>query len=209
VQNQRADPGKRLTEGGEFVLGRPLRNWERERFTQYLELLTAWQRVHRLVGSSDPLWLVENVVLDSLLFLRILRHGASPLLDLGAGAGIPGIPIKIASDATEMTLVESRARRASFLTTVVRELRLSRVEVVNARAESILDREHGRFSAAVLRCAGAVDRMIPLALEFVRPGGVVIAAGSPVQAPIDGAERLTVPGTSAGTTRSFVVARRA
>ena len=85
-----------------------------------------------MVGSDGPAWIVENLFLDSLLFLRVLPTPLHSLLDLGSGAGLPGIPLKIVRGDLELVLVESRRRRASFLSTVVRELALANVRVIDA-----------------------------------------------------------------------------
>ena len=70
---------------------------------------------HRIIGSTEPDWIVEGLLLDSLLFLRVLSPDVQSILDFGAGAGLPGIPIKIVRPEIELTLLEARRRRASFL----------------------------------------------------------------------------------------------
>jgi 16S rRNA (guanine527-N7)-methyltransferase len=170
-----------LSEGAGQILGRPITEVEERRFRQYVELLVKWQKSHRLIGSSERSWIVENIILDSMLFLRVLvdegvQIGGS-LLDLGAGAGIPGLPIKIVTDEVEVTLLEARSRRAAFLSAVVREIGLTGTAVVNARAEDVLDELGGMFSTVVMRCAGRLGLVLPLAVEFLRPGGLVVASG--------------------------------
>ncbi|MBI2014675.1 MAG: class I SAM-dependent methyltransferase, partial [Candidatus Rokubacteria bacterium] len=66
-----------------------------------------WQKTQRLIGSDDPAWIVENLFLDSLLFLRFLPTPVRSLLDLGSGAGLPGIPLKIVRGNLDLVLVES------------------------------------------------------------------------------------------------------
>src|SRR5262249_45607279 len=113
-----------------WVLGRPLDSLELATFDKYLFMLQKWQRIHRLIGSSDADWIVENLFLDSLLFLRVLPAEASSIADLGSGAGFPGIPIKIVKSHLEVRLIESRRRRASFLSAVIRELGLTHIRVL-------------------------------------------------------------------------------
>ena len=152
-----------------------------------------WQRIHRLVGSTEPLSVVESLFLDSLLFLKVLPSGVRDLLDLGAGAGFPGIPLKIVRPDLELTLVEAKARRASFLSTVTRELRLAGTQVIHARAEALIERPDSRFDAVVMRCAGALDQVLPLAVELLRPGGTAIASGPPVAGSLPCGEWAEVP----------------
>ena len=167
-----------LTQGSNRILGRSVSGHEISAFVQYLGLLTKWQRVQRLVGSVDPKWLIENVILDSLLFLRALPAGVKSIADLGSGAGLPGIPIKIVNPEIKVTLIESRERRASFLSAAVRELGLLDCRVVVGRAESVEQTDRG-YDAVVMRCAGDLVELIPVAAALTRPGGVVIASGPP------------------------------
>jgi len=109
------DPLESLAEGTQEILGRPLTKRERGLFCKYLELLIKWNKSQRLIGSAAPHWIVENLFLDSLLFLKVFPSPPSTLLDLGAGAGLPGIPLKIVLGEVELVLVESRQKRVSFL----------------------------------------------------------------------------------------------
>lgn len=161
----------------------------------------------RLIGSTDPGWIVEHLLLDSLLFLRLLPPDMRSLLDFGAGAGLPGIPIKIVKPEITLSLLEGRRRRASFLSVAVRELGLSGACVVHARAEDAPHELRGAFDAVVIRCAGSLDKTMPTASRFVAPGGIVVASGPPEVRPLTGAEWVTVPGLRPGSTRRFAVAR--
>ena len=101
------------------------------------------------------------------------------VLDVGSGAGVPGVPIKIVLAGTAVTLLEARAKRVSFLLAVVRELALRDCEVVNARLEAIGAQRFGEFDAIVMRCAGDPTTFFTTATAMLRPGGVVIATGPP------------------------------
>jgi 16S rRNA (guanine527-N7)-methyltransferase len=147
-----------------------------------------------LVGSTDPAWVVENLFLDSLLFLKTLPTDSRDLLDLGAGAGFPGVPLKIVEPALRLTLVEAKSRRASFLSTLVRELELVGVRVINDRAEHIVDQTELRFDAVVMRCAGSLDAVLPLAGRLLKPGGVAIASGPPKVAKLPVGDWVEVAG---------------
>jgi 16S rRNA (guanine527-N7)-methyltransferase len=160
-----------------------------------------------LIGSTDPGWIIESLLLDSLLYLRLLSPDIRSLLDFGAGAGLPGIPIKIVRPEIELTLMEARRRRASFLATAVRELALSGAHVIDVRAEDAPSELRASFQAAVMRCAGDLERTLPLARTFVVPGGAVIASGPPTPRPLKGADWVTVPGIRPHTTRRFAISR--
>ena len=203
-------PQEALAQGAALILSRPLTAKELEQFDKYLNLLVKWQRAQRLVGSTDALWIVEHLFLDSLLFLRILPPTFGTLLDLGSGAGLPGVPIKIVKSEVEVTLVESRRRRASFLSSVVRDLGLDRTHVISDRVEARLERLddlEGRFDAVVMRCAGDVRELIPVGARLISHNGVVIAAGPTRPSPLSLGEWVTVPGLKLGRTRRFAIYR--
>ena len=203
------DPLGALSRGAKAILDRPLTGPERDLFVKYLNVLIKWQKSQRLVGSAEPGWIIENIFLDSLLFLRVLPARLGSLLDLGSGAGLPGIPIKIVRPEIQLVLLESRQRRASFLSSAVRELALERVSVVSGRAEEFAEELAERFDAVVMRCAGDVERLFPLAAQFVVPGGLVVASGPPRQRPLSLGEWVTVVAEEGGKTRRFAVYRRA
>jgi 16S rRNA (guanine527-N7)-methyltransferase len=192
-------PLEALAKGAAPILARPLEPSELAWFTNYLNLLVKWQKVHRIVGSADPMWIVEHLFLDSLLFLTLLPPSLRTL---------PGIPIKIVSRELEITLVESRRRRAAFLSSAVRELKLERAHVVEGRIENLLGELEGRFEGVVMRCAGDVGELIPLAARLVESHGVVVAAGPPRPKLLALGEWVTVPGVKPGTTRRFAIYRR-
>jgi 16S rRNA (guanine527-N7)-methyltransferase len=200
-------PQEALAQGASSILGRPLTSKEHDLFSRYLALLVKWQRSHRLIGSSDDMWIVEHVFLDSLLFLRLLPSTARSLADIGSGAGMPGVPIRIVRSDIEVTLVESRRRRASFLSAVVRELALAQTRVVADRVESRLSELRGRFDAVVMRCAGDVGKLMPVAASLLAPQGVVIASGPPEPRPLTHGDWVVVPGLQPPSIRRFAVYR--
>ena len=161
--------------------------------------------MHRLIGSSEPQWIVERIFLDSLLFRRVIPEDARDVLDAGSGAGVPGIPLKLVDPSLKLTMVESRQRRVSFLSTVIRELSLTGTQVIGDRLEAVVRSSSGRFDAVVARCAGDIGYLFGLGAHIVRPGGMVIASGPPRKHPLPAGEWVTVPGVESGKTRRFAV----
>jgi 16S rRNA (guanine527-N7)-methyltransferase len=201
-------PLQALQDGAADIIGRSLTAEERDQFAEYLGLLVKWQKVYRLVGSDDPMWIVEHLFLDSLLFLRLLPSTVRALADLGSGAGLPGLPLKIVRSDIDVTLIESRRRRVMFLRSAIRTMKLGGIHVVEARAESFGGAHRIRFDAVVMRCAGDVEAMIPLAAGLLSEGGIVVASGPPRARDIAAADWVTVPGVRSGTTRRFAVYRK-
>ena len=155
-------------------LDRPLTRPEGESIDNYLRILTKWQKIHRLVGSTDVAWMIENIIIDSFAFLEYLPSEARTVADVGSGAGVPGVPIAIVRPDLNMSLVEVRRHRVSFLSTAIRELELARVEVLAARVEDLGTTHRGRFDAVLMRCAGPPGSVLAPALDILRSGGVIV-----------------------------------
>jgi 16S rRNA (guanine527-N7)-methyltransferase len=161
------------------ALGRALTVSETDRLTKYMNLLTKWQKSQRLIGSSEPRWIVDNVIVDSLLFTRAIPTGISTLCDVGSGAGIPGIPLSVVMPDVDVTLIEARQKRGSFLAAAIRELALRNCRLLNQRLEDLPQELTGRFDAVVMRCAGSPTSLIAELVSVLAPGGVVVASGPP------------------------------
>ena len=158
-------------------LNRPLTRAEGQLFSNYMKLLSKWQKIQRLVGSTTVEWMIENIILDSLAFLELIPSDARRVADVGSGAGLPGLPIAIVRPDLEMSLVEIRRRRVSFLSTAVRELGLAHVEVLAARVEDLAGTHCDRFDAVVMRCVGTPASILSPALAILRRGGVIVMTG--------------------------------
>ena len=182
TNQKRVDPATVLSEGLFSILRRTPAPGEIEKFHRYLRLFLQWNSVRRLTAYRRPEEIVRKLLLDSLLFLKVLPPQAIKLLDFGSGAGIPAIPLKIISPQIVLTLVEGQRRRSSFLAAVLRELELEDVRLVHGRAEQMLTEMpelRGAFDAVLLRAAGSLGTVIPEALSFLKPEGCCIASGPP------------------------------
>jgi 16S rRNA (guanine527-N7)-methyltransferase len=190
------------------ILGRPLSHSELDIIGKYLEILTEWNRVHRLVGECDTKWLVDNIVLDSLLFLKVLPASPSRLLDVGSGAGVPGIPMKIVRPEIEIVMVEARRKRASFLAAAIRALGLRGARAVHARIEEVSTREHGVFDAIVARCTARPTRFFGVVARLLSAEGVAAVSGPPeVGGNGDDFTWVQVMNPVTGLMRNFAISR--
>lgn len=153
-------------------------------FARYLSLLEAWRDRAGLTSLTDPAAVQRRHFGESLALLVALRSAAvlsagepARIVDVGAGAGFPGVPMRIVEPALRLTLIESHGRRARFLKTVVGELGLDGVEVVTARAEEA-GRDpayRGSFDVAVARAVAPLPVLVEYLLPLLRPGGVMAA----------------------------------
>ena len=185
---------ERLRRGAAQILDRQLSDLETDRLCKYVDLLIKWQRGQRLIGSAEPNWIIDHIVLDSLLFARLLPSFAKRIIDIGSGAGVPGIPLKIVLEPRSFVLLEARAKRVSFLSAVVRELELRACEVRAGRLESIAAERGALFDAAVLRCTGNPAGMQTMTFQALKPGGLMIAAGPPTRRTTATGEWIEVDG---------------
>jgi 16S rRNA (guanine527-N7)-methyltransferase len=163
--------------------GGPIGASARGQFSRYLDLLLLWNRAQNLTGFESPAEIVRGLFEDSLLFLPLLPDRPLRVVDIGAGAGIPGMPLRIIDEGIEVTLIESKRKRVSFLKTLRRELGLEKSVVIEeGRAEvlvSELVRRDGEFDVAVARAVGDLKQVLPTALQYLKPRGVFIISAPP------------------------------
>ena len=165
-------------------LGLALDAAARARFARYLELIEAWRDRAGLTSLTEPEAIQRRHFGESLALLVALRGRglltpgqAASVVDVGAGAGFPGLPMRIAEPALRLTLVESNRRRCSFLEMAVDALALDGVRVVAARAEEAgRDPElRERFDLVAARAVAPMPVLVEYALPLLRPGGVLAA----------------------------------
>jgi 16S rRNA (guanine527-N7)-methyltransferase len=138
---------------------------------RYLDLLEKWNRVYNLTAIRERSRMVTHHLLDSLAVLPHLR--GPRVLDVGSGAGLPGIPIAIAGPALQVTLLESNHKKSAFLTQAVAELSLANVQVVTERVESW--QPEARFDTIVSRAFAELGEFVALAGRLLAPQGVLAA----------------------------------
>jgi 16S rRNA (guanine527-N7)-methyltransferase len=194
------DPVDELMVALQSLTGHPAGRDDRRRFQQYLDLFLRWNRTHRMTALDSAGAIVHDLFIDSLLFLALLPSRPVALVDIGAGAGIPGLPLCLADPAISATLVEARRKRVSFMLTVRRELELGNVVVKEGRAETLLDEEpalSSAFDVVVARSVAPAAALLPLARKYLKVGGLFVATGPPSPVPQKAFEivRVGIPGT--------------
>jgi 16S rRNA (guanine527-N7)-methyltransferase len=156
---------------GLLALGATLGDAQAERLERYLALLEKWNRVYNLTAIREPERMATHHVLDSL---AILPHVRGPrVLDVGSGAGLPGIPLAIARPALAVTLLDSSHKKAAFLQQAVAELGLAHCTVATARVESWPT--DARFETIVSRAFADLGEFVAASARLLAPGGVIAA----------------------------------
>lgn len=162
--------------------GRPLDPRRREQFLTYLSELQRWNRTLSLTSIADPAGIIRKHFLGSLDFLYgFTPLPGLPLLDVGTGAGFPGIPLKLWHPEIALDLVESSHRKAAFLQHVCRTLDLGEVRCLVARVEALADDPaiQGRYAVIVSRGVGSLRRWLPAALPLLQGKGRILLEKGP------------------------------
>jgi 16S rRNA (guanine527-N7)-methyltransferase len=158
-------------ERGLAALGLKMRAEELTRFERYLDLLEKWNRVYNLTAIRSRERMVTHHLLDSL---AIVPHVKGPrVLDVGSGAGLPGIPLAIANAELRVTLLDSNHKKAAFLHQAVAELGLKNAAVEAERVESW--QTGARFETIVSRAFSELGEFVAAAGRLLAPGGIIAA----------------------------------
>ena len=158
-----------------------------EKFYKYMQLLLEWNEKINLTAITDPKEIILKHFIDSLTILKYIKKGAK-VIDVGTGAGFPGIPLRILRDDINLTLLDSLNKRINFLKLVIDELKLKNVDTIHGRAEEIGKNKRYResfdisFSRAVANLSTLSEYLIPL----VKIGGISISMkGSEIKEEIE------------------------
>lgn len=149
-----------------------------EKFSQYGELLVEWNRVMNLTAVTEPEEIVVKHYLDSVTVIPYLdRFSCKTMIDVGTGAGFPGIPVKILRPDLELVLLDSLGKRVNFLNTVIETLGLRGIRAVHMRAEDAgRDKKlRERFDCAAARAVAPMSILLEYCMPFVKKDGHFIA----------------------------------
>lgn len=167
-----------LFQKGLAELGLELTEEQLSLFDSYYELLVEKNKVMNLTGITEYEEVVTKHFLDSLSFVKVqgLAGRIMRVLDLGTGAGFPGLPLKIAFPELSITLMDSLNKRVLFLQEVIDQLGLSDITAVHARAEEAALRQEYRetYDLCVSRAVAKLNSLSEFCLPFVKPGGYFV-----------------------------------
>ena len=196
-------------------------------FERFAELLVEWNATRmNLTRLTEPREVAVKHFLDSLALLTVARPpiGAA-VLDVGTGAGLPGLALQIARPDLRVTLLDGTAKKLAFCRAVADELKLDGVDVVHARAEDSarLPEMVGAFDWVTARAVAPLDKLLPWLAPFARPGGLLLSLKGPaaedelaLARPVARRLRLTLaapvliplPEASEEMVRQIVIARK-
>ncbi len=177
-----------LVEAAESI-GITIDKFQVNQFRRFLELLEEWNRCINLTAVKNPEEVVEQLFIRSLRVAVPAGGNVSTagwfdgrrIIDIGSGAGFPGMPLKLALPSAEVTLLEANRRKCAFLEHVISDLQLEGVTVVNARAEDAAqDAAHREgYELATARGVASLAVLAEYVLPFLQLGGVAVLAKGP------------------------------
>ena len=149
-----------------------------EQLAEYGRLMLEKNQVMNLTAITDPEDVATLHFLDSAALLTLESFSGKSVVDVGTGAGFPGLPLRVLEPSIRLTLLDSLNKRIQFLETVCRELDLPDVACVHARAEEFAAEHRETFDLAVSRAVAALPVLCELCLPLVKPGGKFLAMKS-------------------------------
>ena len=143
----------------------------------YKDLLKEWNQKINLTAIEDDREVIIKHYIDSMSIAPYLKNGKHTLIDVGTGAGFPGIPMKIAYNNLKVTLLDSLEKRVRFLNEVINNLKLTGIDALHGRAEDFGSNQkfRERFDISVARAVASLPVLLEYCLPFVKVGGMFIA----------------------------------
>ena len=162
-----------------------------KKFFDYMNLLIEWNQKMNLTAITEPNEVVLKHFIDSITIEKYVKEG-SKVIDIGTGAGFPGIPLNIIRNDLDITLMDSLNKRINFLTEVIKQNQLNKIDAVHARAEELSRNKKYRekYDVATSRAVASLNVLLEYMMPFVKVGGYCICMkGANVEEEINNAER--------------------
>lgn len=174
--------GSELLKKGIEEYGINLSEIQIEQFMKYKNILQEWNKKINLTAITEDDEIIKKHFIDSISVVksRIINDGVS-IIDVGTGAGFPGIPIKIIMPSVKVILLDSLNKRINFLNEVIRELGLNNIETIHGRAEEMARDEKYRekFDVAIARAVANLTVLSEYCIPYVKLGGHFISMKGP------------------------------
>lgn len=144
-------------------------------YKEYLRLLQEWNKVMDLTAIIEESQIIEKHFYDSLISAKYFKYENQSLLDIGSGAGFPGLVLAIAFPNLKITLLEPTLKRCNFLNEVIKALKLTNVIVINDRAENYIKDKREYYDLVTSRAVSRLNILLELSIPFLKIQGTMIA----------------------------------
>ena len=146
-----------------------------KQFYIYMNLLIEWNKKMNLTAITEESEIIRKHFIDSLIVSKYLRANEK-VMDIGTGAGFPGIPLKIANENLNMDLVDSLNKRITFLNEVINNLDMKNIKAIHSRAEDLarIEEYRERYDVVVSRAVAKLNVLLEYMMPFVKVGGYCI-----------------------------------
>lgn len=168
---------KKLLLDGANYYGVQLSEQQVNQFFTYKDLLKEWNNKINLTAIEDDREIIIKHFIDSMSILPYIKNEPQRLIDVGTGAGFPGIPVKITSGNIEVTLLDSLDKRVKFLNEIINSLKLNGISAVHSRAEDagVNPKFREKYDIAVARAVANLPVLLEYCMPFVKINGIFIA----------------------------------
>ena len=153
---------------------------QEENFNKYMDLLLEWNEKINLTAITDKDEIILKHFIDSLTIEKYIKDN-DKVIDLGTGAGFPGIPLKIKNESIDITLVDSLNKRVNFLNEVIKELNLKNITAIHSRIEDLAHDKNYRekYDVVTSRAVANMSTLVEYMLPFAKIGGICICMKGP------------------------------
>jgi len=162
---------KEYFEGLLLKSGFSVDNEKKEKMLKFLELLYEKNKVMNLTAIRDKKGMIEKHFIDSLFFTEIIKKDEQKLIDMGTGAGFPGLVLAIYYPEKEFLLVDSVRKKIEFINEVIENLELKNVQTSSERAEELIKNKRETFDTALCRGVANLRIILEYMIPFIKVGG--------------------------------------
>jgi 16S rRNA (guanine527-N7)-methyltransferase len=158
---------------------------------KYKDILKEWNQKINITAIEDDKEIIVKHFIDSLSIIPYLGNMDVKLIDVGTGGGFPGIPVKVACEKINVTLLDSLDKRIKFLNNVISELKLEGIKACHGRAEDfgMMEEHRERYDIATARAVANLPVLLEYCLPFVKVGGIFIAMKGSSMEEVDASNR--------------------